>query len=453
MIWKKIWEKFSKKGHERTIRARKNILFSLIFKALGVLIGFAYFPISLSYLSPASFGIFLTLTSMIDWFAELDIGIGNGLRNRIGEAIAKGDHESVQGYVSTAYVLLGGIFASVSILFIAGSFFIPWSSLLQAEPSMNYDIMVLAILMFGAFAIRFISSLVYEILYALQQMAWVEFFSFITKLSFLIVIIGLVYFTDESLILFGVGKTMTFALVPFFVGLFYYSRSFKEYRPSFRYVKKKYFNGLFSIGIQFFIIELSMLVIFQTNNFLIARFVSLEEVPIYEAANKYMSIFLLLFVIICNQLWAANVEAFSKGEIGWIKSTMKNLQKFWFVTVGIMAIMILVSPWIYWFWLRDTLSIPFVLTIMLAISIALTNCINMFNIVLNGAGKIKLQMYGWIFACIMNIPLSILFTQYFGFGTIGIVLGTIVCMVPLMILTPIQVNRILAGTDKGVWSQ
>lgn len=440
-------------GHERTIKAKKNVLISVFLKGLGVLIGFAYFPISLSYLSPANFGIFLTLTSMIDWFAELDIGIGNGLRNRVGEAVAKGDDESVKGYVSTAYVVLGSIFASVSVLFIIASYFIPWSDVLQAEPNMNYDIMVLAIMMFGAFAIRFISSLVYQMLYALQQMAWVEFFSFLTKVSFLIVIIGLVYFTDESLILFGVAKTMTFALVPFFVGLVYFSRSFKKYTPSFSHVKRKYFNGLFSIGIQFFIIELSMLVIFQTNNFLIARFVALEEVPVYEAANKYMSVFILLFVILSNQLWAANVEAFSKGEIGWVKSTMKNVQKIWLGTIGIMILMIMVSPWVYWLWLKETLSIPLILTITVAVSIALTNWINMFNIVLNGAGKVRLQMYGWLFASIMNIPCSIFFSEYLGYGTIGIVLGTIVCMVPLLIITPLQVNRILAGTDKGIWAK
>ena len=90
------------KGHERSVRARKNILLAVLFKGVGVLIGFAYFPITLAYLSPAKFGIFLTLTSVIDWFGQLDVGIGNGLRNRLGEAIADGEDEKARGYVSTA---------------------------------------------------------------------------------------------------------------------------------------------------------------------------------------------------------------------------------------------------------------------------------------------------------------------------------------------------------------
>ena len=54
------------KGHERTVRARKNVLMAVIYKGLGILIGFAVFPLSLEYLDPVRFGIFLTLASTID---------------------------------------------------------------------------------------------------------------------------------------------------------------------------------------------------------------------------------------------------------------------------------------------------------------------------------------------------------------------------------------------------
>ncbi len=441
------------RGHERSVRARKNVLLAMLFKGIGILIGFAYFPLSLAYLSPASFGIFLTLTSMIDWFAELDIGIGNGLRNRLGEAVADGDDELARGYVSTAYYMLGSIFSGVAIIFVGASFFIPWAEWLHAEPGMNGEIALLAVLMFGAFAINFISSLVYQIFYALQRTAMVDMFSMISKVLFLAMIIGLLYCTNESLVFFGAAKTFTFALVPLAVGLYYYRNEFKKYRPSFHLASKKHFNTLFALGAQFFVIKFAMIIIHQTNNILIAHYVALESVTQYEAAYKYLSIFLLLFVILTNQYWSACIEAYRKGDLEWMRKTVRSIVRVWFGTLAICILMILASPMVFRLWLQEKISIPILLTIAVAVSVCITNWVNLFNLVLNGTGKIRLQMYAWIVAAVLNIPISVFLATTMGLGTIGIVLGTVVCMVPLAILSPIQVRKILSQRDKGLWAK
>lgn len=441
------------RGHERTVRAKKNIFLAIIFKGVGVLIGFAYFPLSLQYLGPVKFGAFLTLVSMINWFEELDIGIGNGLRNRLGESIADGDDEKGKGYVSTAYFILGAIFSGVSVVFVAVCFFIPWADWLQAEPGMNQEIMILAILMFAAFAIRFVASLVFQIFYALQRVAMVDMFSTIGKVAFLLIIFVLIFYTEESLLLFGAAKTFTFAIVPLLVGVYYFNTSFKKFKPGFKYIKKSYFKGLFSLGIQFFIIKSSMIVIHSTNNFLIASFVSLEGVPQYEAAYKILSIFLMLFVIITNQLWSANVEAYRKGDMEWMRRTMKSITMVWFGTVLFSLFLVVISPFIYKIWLQDRIQVPMILTLGVAATISITTWVNSFNLVINGTGKIRLQMYAWIFASVLNIPISIFFVKYWDMGINGIILGTIVCMIPLAILSPIQVNKLLAKTDKGIWAK
>ena len=96
------------------MKAKKNVLLSIVLKALGVLIGFIYFPISLDYLGAIKFGIFLTLMSMVDWFLDMNIGIGHGLRNKFGESIAKNDDNQAVCYVSTAYATLGAIILAKS---------------------------------------------------------------------------------------------------------------------------------------------------------------------------------------------------------------------------------------------------------------------------------------------------------------------------------------------------
>jgi Na+-driven multidrug efflux pump len=115
--------------------------------------------------------------------------------------------------------------------------------------------------------------------------------------------------------------------------------------------------------------------------------------------------------------------------------------------------MILISPQVFALWLPDEVDIPILLTVAVALSITLTNWVNLFNLILNGTGKIRIQMYAWILAGLLNIPLSIFFAKNLGLGTIGIVLGTVCSMIPLIILSPIQVRKILMLRDKGIWSK
>ena len=453
MNYKAVWNKYVAKGHERTIKAKKNVLLAVFLKGIGILIGFAYFPISLAYLSPDKFGIFLTLSSVIDWFSQLDVGIGNGLRNKFGEAVADGDDELAQGYVSTAYFIVGSVFSGFTLIFFAASWFLPWAEWLQAEASLNKEIAILAMLMFGAFAIRFVSSLVYQLFYAFQQTGKVEIFGTITKVLFLLLILIISYTTEESLILFGAAKTFTFAFIPMFVGFYYFSGRFKKYRPKIKLARMIHVRSLFSLGFQFFLIRISMIIIHQTNNFLIAGFVNLEGVTHFQAAYKYLSIFLMLFVILTNQLWGANIEAYKKGDMQWMKKTMRGVTKIWIGTLLIAVLMVAFSPIFYDVWLQGKIHIPFMLSVAVALSVTITNWVNMFNIVINGTGKIWLQMVTWLGAAVMNIPVSIFFATYLGMGTVGIVLGTVVCMMPLAIISPIQVKKLLNKTDKGIWAK
>ncbi|MFK8008549.1 MAG: lipopolysaccharide biosynthesis protein [Saprospiraceae bacterium] len=451
---KELWNKVMGEGHERTIKAKKNILLSMIYKALGILIGFAYFPISLSYLGDEKFGIFLAMVSMVDWFAEFDIGIGNGLRNKLGEAIADDNEEDAKGFISTAYFALGSIFSGVALIAIGFSFIIPWAEWLDVDPTLDRQIMILAVMMFGAFAINFIGAMIHQIFYALQQTGIVNLFGLIVKAAFLLFIIILMYTTEESLILYGAAKTFTFAFIPVAIAVyyFYFSKNLKKFKPSLKYVKRHYFDKMFSLGFQFFIIKISMVIIHQTNNVLIIKFVNPAEVVTYEAAYKFLSIFLLIFVIFTNQLWSASVEAYRKGDLVWMKNTIKSVVKIWIGTVLISVLMVLISPIFYKLWIPEK-EIPMAITIVVAISVSITNWVNLFNLIMNGTGKIKLQMYAWIFASIINIPLSVFFATVMEWGTVGIVLGTIVSMVPLAILSPIQVRKILSKNLSGIWDK
>jgi Na+-driven multidrug efflux pump len=72
---------------------------------------------------------------------------------------------------------------------------------------------------------------------------------------------------------------------------------------------------------------------------------------------------------------------------------------------------------------------------------------------INGVGKIKLQLYTSIITMIINIPLSIFFGKYLGWGPAGVVLATCCSLIYAVILRPIQYFKIINNTAKGIWNK
>jgi hypothetical protein len=84
---------FFKKGHQRSINAKKNILLMLVIRGGSILISFFLVPLTINYVNPTRYGVWITLSSIISWFSFFDIGFGNGLRNKFAEAVAKGEND------------------------------------------------------------------------------------------------------------------------------------------------------------------------------------------------------------------------------------------------------------------------------------------------------------------------------------------------------------------------
>jgi O-antigen/teichoic acid export membrane protein len=69
---------------KRTHKALFNIASSFVIKGASILLSLLLVPLTLDYLNPYEYGIWLTLSSVLMWINYFDIGLGNGLRNNRG---------------------------------------------------------------------------------------------------------------------------------------------------------------------------------------------------------------------------------------------------------------------------------------------------------------------------------------------------------------------------------
>ena len=93
----------------RTKTLVNDISFIAIFKIINILCSFIIIPLTIDYVSPSIYGIWLTLYSIISWFSIFDVGLGNGLRNKLSEALAFNDYDKSKKLISTTYVIISKI--------------------------------------------------------------------------------------------------------------------------------------------------------------------------------------------------------------------------------------------------------------------------------------------------------------------------------------------------------
>lgn len=439
------------RGHERSVKAKKNILASFIIKGLSIAISLVLVPLTINYVNPSRYGIWLTLSSMVSWFSFFDIGFGNGLRNKFAEALAVGKDELARIYVSTTYAILSIIIGIVLVLFLLVNPVLNWSKILNTTPDMAGELSILAAIVFVFFCLRFIFQLLTTVLTANQEPAKASLFDFLGSLFSLIIIFILTKTTSGNLIYLGTVLSLAPVLVLIGSSIWFYTRNYKKYAPSFKYVKFGYARDLMSLGIKFFIIQIAALVLFNTNNIIITQLFGPNEVTTFNVSFKLFSVITMIFSIIATPLWSAFTEAYVKNDFKWIKSALSKMKKIWLLLIIMTVLILLCSPFLYKWWVGNKVQVPFALSIAMSsyVIVYIWQTIHVF--LLNGIGKIKLQLYLVIFTGIINIPLAIFLGRKF--GLVGITLTSTCLFIFMGILFSIQTQKILNKTAKNIWNK
>lgn len=452
MIFKKeFYTSFFTKGHERTIRAKKNIAASLFIKGASIVINLALVPLTINYINPTQYGIWLTLSSIVAWFSFFDIGFGHGLRNRFVEAKALGNFEKAKTFVSTTYAVLTLIFLGVWLLFALVNFFVDWSEILNVPANLAIELSLLALIIFSFLCLRIIFQTINTIIIADQKPALAGFFDLLGQLIALIIIFILTQTTEGSLINLGFALGFASIVILIIASLILYNGKYKLFSPSLKNVDFGFARDIMSLGVKFFLIQFGAIVIFQTTNIVITQVLGPEKVTVYNIAFKYFSIMSMIFYIVLSPFWSAFTEAYSKQEFYWMNNSIEKLKKIWLFSIPLGVIMVLFADYAYKLWIGNLVIIPISVSIAIALLVLLTMRFNLFIFPINGIGKIRLQLYINIAISLIYIPMAVYSCKWFGLE--GIIGANILVASIHAIISQKQLSKLMTNTATGIWNK
>jgi O-antigen/teichoic acid export membrane protein len=435
-------------GHERSVKAKKNIIAMFAIQGYNIAINLAIIPITLHLLSDYKYGVWITLFNMLSWISIFDIGIGNGLRNKFAEFMAEGDLQTVREYLSTAYGLMGLITISLIVLFIIPWLLIDWSWVFNVRSDLSFDIFLLIGISFALTSIQFTLKLILTVFTASHKPAIGSFVMSISNTLILIVFLLAGNILDGSLVGIGVVYSVVPLLVLFVASVAMFRGSFKNIRPEIKYFKREKVKSLFSLGLQFFIIQIAVIVIFQTDSMIISHAISPAEVTPYNIVFRYFGIVTMFFGIIMTPFWSAYTEAAAKNDYLWIKASLKKqLKLFGASIIFILGIFFIARP-VITFWMQREIPMTNNLLIGMAIYVVVSVWNTIFSSLLGGLSKIRLGTFVTMFTALLNIPLSLFFVRWMNYDSGGVIYATVICLGITAVISPLQIYYFLYSNKK-----
>lgn len=440
---KSFFEKIKAKingGSERSAMIKKNIASMFLIKGGSILVSLLLVPITLNYVDSETYGIWLALSSMITWIHFFDIGINNGLKNKLAEALAQGNYTMAKKYVSTTYAILSLIFLPIMILLLIVAPVLNWGSILNLPPDSTQRIVTVVSIIIAYFCINFILSTINIVLQADQRSADASFRQLLQQIVSLAIIYILTLTTKGSLLLLCIGLCVSPLIIVLLFNVTLFRGRYSNISPSIKFVDFSVAPDLLKLGVMFFICQLAFMVQTQFSDFLIIRYFGPSEVTNYGIAARYFGVAYMVWGIMMTPLWPAVTDAVAKHDIKWIRSITNRFTKMLGIaTVGLLVMLVL-SQMVYNLWVGDKVSIPTILSFWVMINQLVRMSGSLFVQILNGAGILKVQTY---LSCITPFVFFVSFflLKSLGLGTESVVIASIVANFNNYIVAPIQYKR------------
>lgn len=414
---------------------KENVI-NYIFRGCSFLFSFISVRLSIEFLGDELYGIWLTVITVINWMNLSDFGLGNGLRNQLTESIAQKNYYESKSLILTAGIILSKISLVIMLVGLLGIFFLFKVTIIDTAL-----LLPLFISLFG-FCINFVLGIGRSIGYSLQKSFYVVATQCIADgiLLFELAIVKNIF--SPSLVVYAIISVLNLFVAN--IGLLFFLKIKYPYLFCF---EKKLYNSqkIFQIarlGIQFFVLQITSMLLFTTDNLIIQFISGGSAVTYYNVINKLYTGGNDLFSIVLISTWSAVTYAKTLNNVRYIEEIRKKLLFLW---GGFSIGVIMISPFvngIITIWIGKNAELySFESIIVFAVHCILLAWNGIWTNIDNGFGELKIQLIGSVLGAIINIPLSIFLMERVGLGINGVKIGTIVSLLFTAIPLPIQINK------------
>ena len=424
-----------------------NIIGAFIVKGGSLILGLFTMPAYMNYFSDANIlGVWFTILSVISWIMTFDLGIGNGLRNKLPIALANNDKLMAKQYISSAYLSVVVLGTIIALIFYIVEPFIQWNSILNIDEKLiSEDVLSLSIkIVIIGILLRFILGIINSILYAVQKAAVNNFISFIgSVLIFLYVKLAPNLGEEKNLIALSIIHVLATNLPLLAATIAVFASRLRYAKPNIKYFSIKMAKDILNIGIILLWLQIVWMVVSSMHSILITRLLNPGQVVEYQIYFKIFNTIASVLSLMLLPVWSAVTKAQAECNYRWINKINNILITFSLLTFVLDLIVISVLQYIFNFWLgENSIDVNYKYAFIMAVynSVFIAHSAN--GSISNGLSRFKIQSIFMGLAAVLMIPISIIMIRITD-SWIGVILATIISVLPYEIIQPISTHKYL----------
>lgn len=408
-----------------------NLSGSLVVKVLALLIGLFTYPLYIKYFAnmtpivgvnnvettygSIALGAWLVILQILSWILTFDIGIGNGLKNKVVAALNENRRDDVRKYISCAYI------TNLAIIIVVLAFGVHIIESINFNTLLNISEQVVPLktlqlaftLAFISICLEFFFKIVLNIYQALQKETIASLIPLISTIL-LLVFVSFVRIEkmDEALIAISSFYIVSVNVPLVILTIILFTTTLKDCKPSLKKWSLPMAKSIITLGGLYFLIQIFLLIINSTNKVIISHTFGASVVTEYEPYLKIFSAITMVGSAISLPLWTLTVRADVNKDYIW----MKRAQKMTFYLVLLFMIGAAIAACflqlVFNLWLGDeTIKVDYFKAGMFALWAIVTIISYFASAFANGLQILKPQLIVYGVGAVIKVPVFVILNK------------------------------------------
>jgi O-antigen/teichoic acid export membrane protein len=400
-------------------------------------------PITVRYLGAEQYGLWITISMTVAMLVYLDIGIASTLTNLISESYAKDDRVAAGQYFASAFWMTAGVAAALGIGAWALWPHIDFAYLLHIRnpalvPQVSHAVIAAGLL----FLCGLPAGMAARALAGYQELHVANLFSAAGNILALAAIVLVVLLRGSlAMLVAAYSGAIVLGSIACLAWVCLVRKPWLKPLPG--RVRWHLVRRIFGSGGQFFVIQLAGLVVFNSDNIVISHFLSPSEVTPYNVTWRLVTYANTVQILSSQALWPAYAEAWTRGQIQWIRAAYGRMRRMTVFTLAIAcAILIPFGRAIIRIWAGPVAVPAMPLLLLMCVWMGIYAVTTNQACLMAATGRVRRQAAASALAAVANLALSIYWVRTM--GTFGALLGTVVSyIVFILLVSSFEVRSIL----------
>jgi O-antigen/teichoic acid export membrane protein len=436
-------------NHAKIRRRRININTATSFfaKIVSFLANIIIVPVAVNYFGAERYGLWVTINNISAILLLADLGIYNTLTTLMSYAYAQNDRELSSKYTMNSLIMTTTIALLIALVFAASWKYLSWDRLFSnANPNLTEEIKFSAACAIAIFAINLPTNIAAKILTSHQEIGLANtFVAAGSVLSIILILLAAQFYRTLPALVISSSIAVPFANSLCLLWIVFRHKPWLK--PSRRYIDRTACTQLLKSSGYFFVIQIAAMLVFNSDNLVIAHLLGPEQVTPYNVTYRLVNFIAIPQTLMLPTLWPAYAEAYARRDSAWIRRTfLRTSALTMFTTIVGSAIIIIFGKTIILHWAGADAVPDENLLIAICGWLLISTIASNQSCLLAATNTVRLQ--AWASAATAVVNLSIAVTIVGSVGAVGVTLGTIVSY--LLILLPLQswqIYKMLSGRN------